>query len=242
MKQTSLLAVLASVALLGFAVPASAQWVVVDPTNLVQNIMTAANTLKQIDNQVLQLANEAQMLSNEAKNLQNLNFNDLSRLQATLNATRLLLAQVQGITFQLSQTQAAFARLYPSAYGASFTRAQLASDALERWNDSHGALGVALNVQAQATQNFASDEGVLADLVGRSQSAAGALQALQATNQLLALQARQAIQGQQLAITRGRTEGLEQGRALEAEARSRELRRRFMSSATRYTPETVAGF
>jgi P-type conjugative transfer protein TrbJ len=182
------------------------------------------------------------MLVNEGKNLRSLNFSSLPQLQATLASTQQLLAQVQGITLQLSQTQAAFARLYPSSYGASSSRAQLTAAALERWNDSHGALGAALNVQAQATQNFASDEGVLADLVSRSQSAAGALQALQATNQLLGLQARQAIQGQQLSITHDRTVGLEQGRALEAEARSRELRRRFMSATTNYMPQSVQGF
>lgn len=242
MKKAPFLSILFSLTFLGFAMPASAQWVVVDPTNLVQNIMTAANTLKQIDNQVLQLANEAQMLENEAKNLQSLSLNDLSRLQAALASTRALLAQVQGISFQLSETQATFARLYPSSYGAGSTRAQLSADVLTRWSDSHGALGTALNVQAQAAQNFSSDEGVLADLIGQSQSAAGALQALQATNQLLALQARQTIQGQQLLITQGRTDGLEQGRALEADARARELRRRFMTGSTSYTPQSINGF
>jgi type IV secretion system protein TrbJ len=191
---------------------------------------------------VLQLANEAQMLSNEAKNLQNLNFNSLSRLQAAISATQQLLTQAQGIALQLSQTQATLNRLYPASYGATVPRSQLTADALERWTDSHSALGTALQVQAQATQNFPTDQSVLADLVGQSQSAAGALQALQATNQLLALQARQTIQGQQLAITQNRAVGLEQGRAIETEARSRALRQRFMSTATRYTPQPVAGF
>lgn len=49
MKKAPFLSILFSLTFLGFAMPASAQWVVVDPTNLVQNIMTAANTLKQID-------------------------------------------------------------------------------------------------------------------------------------------------------------------------------------------------
>lgn len=46
-----------------------------------------------------------------------------------------------------------------------------------------------MQMQAQASQNLSDDEGVLADLVGKSQSAVGALQAMQVMNQLLALQA-----------------------------------------------------
>ena len=242
MKKTSMLTVLSSLALLGFALPASAQWVVVDPTNLVQNVMTAANTLKQIDNQVMQLANEAQMLSNEAKNLQNLNFNSLPRLLATISSTQQLLAQTQGIALQLAQTQTTLSRLYPASYGSAVPRMQLTADALARWTASHSALSTALQVQAQATQNFPTDQGVLADLIGQSQAASGALQAAQATNQLLALQTRQLIQEQQLKITQDRASALEQARAVEAEARSRALRAQFMSATTRYTPQSVAGF
>jgi P-type conjugative transfer protein TrbJ len=242
MKKTSMLTVLSSLALLAFALPASAQWVVVDPTNLVQNVMTAANTLKQIDNQVMQLANEAQMLSNEAKNLQNLNFDSLPRLLAAISSTQQLLTQTRGIALQLTQTQATLSRLYPTSYGAAVPRTQLTADAFERWTDSHGALRTALQVQAQATQNFPTDQGVLADLIGQSQAAGGALQATQATNQLLALQTRQLIQEQQLKITQDRANALEQARAVEAEVRSRALRAQFMSTTTRYTPRSVAGF
>lgn len=60
---------------------AQAQWVVVDPTNLVQNTLTAIRTLEQINNQVQQLQNEAQMLINQARNLASLDFNIVNRLR-----------------------------------------------------------------------------------------------------------------------------------------------------------------
>lgn len=242
MKKTLVLALLTSLGIMGFAFPASAQWVVVDPTNLVQNIMTAANSLKQVANQVQQLANEEQMLSNEAKNLQGLNFNSLSGLLATLNNTQRLLSQAQGIALQLSPTQATYTRAYPLSYGTSVSRALMAADSLERWTNSHGALGTTLQVQAQATQNLPADQSVLADLVGQSQSAAGALQVTQVTNQLLALQIRLLMQGQQLKITQDRAVALEQARAVETEPHSNQLRQRFMSSTTNYTPQSVHGF
>ena len=62
---------------------------------------------------------------------------------------------------------------------------------------------------------------------------------MQATNQLLALQAKQSIQAQQLRITQDRAVALEQARQVAVQERAREVRRRFMGSGTPYTPYTV---
>jgi P-type conjugative transfer protein TrbJ len=115
----------------------------------------------------------------------------------------------------------------------------VAGEAPPRGPNSLEALRTATQVQSQAMQNFASDERALTDLVNRSQSATGALQAMQATNQLLALQSRQAIQAQQLQITQDRAAALEQARQVVVQERAREVRRRFMGSGTPYTPYSV---
>ena len=115
----------------------------------------------------------------------------------------------------------------------------MALDARQRWRNSLEALRTATQVQSQAVQNFRSDEQTLTDLVNRSQSAVGALQATQATNQLLALQARQSIQAQQLQITQDRAAALEQARVIAVQERAREVRRRFIGSGTPYTPQAV---
>ena len=52
--------------------PAAAQWIVYDPTNYAQNVLTAARTLQQVNQQITQLQNEAQMLINQARNLASL--------------------------------------------------------------------------------------------------------------------------------------------------------------------------
>jgi len=49
--------------------PAHAQWAVIDASNLTQNMLTAARTLQQINNQIQSLQNEAVMLENMGKNL-----------------------------------------------------------------------------------------------------------------------------------------------------------------------------
>jgi P-type conjugative transfer protein TrbJ len=237
MKKT-LLAIAAAV-LMSTMPAAQAQWVVIDPTNLVQNILTAARALQQINNQIQQLQNEAQMLTNQSKNLTSLNFSALNQLQSALSATNQLLQQAQGLAFNLTQMETQFAQLYPNAYTASTSANQMALDASQRWQNSLEALRTATQVQSQSVQNFTSDEQILSDLVNSSQSAVGALQATQATNQLLALQARQAIQAQQLQITQDRAAALEQARQVAVHARAVEVRNRFHGTGTPHTPSPV---
>lgn len=221
------------------ATPAQAQMAVFDPSNFVQNTLTATRTLTQIENQVQQLQNEAQMLINQARNLQELDFDSLNRLRETLARTEQLLDEAKGLAFEVSQAQDQFAQLYPDQYDTAVSSGKLQSDALERWDSSLEALRTAVQMQAQTMENATADESVLTDLVGASQSAVGALQAAQATNQLLALQSKQLIQTQQLQAAQGRATALEQARGVAAEERAREQRRRFMTGDANYSVEAL---
>ena len=60
--------------------PAAAQMAVIDPTNLIENTLTAARALEQINNQVQALQNQAVMLDNMARNLQSLNYSSVDAL------------------------------------------------------------------------------------------------------------------------------------------------------------------
>ncbi|MGH8159800.1 MAG: P-type conjugative transfer protein TrbJ [Rhodanobacter sp.] len=216
-----------------------AQWAVFDVANFSQNLLTAARELQQIDNQIQQLQNEAQMLTNQGRNLTSLNYNSLSQLLTTLASTNRLIAQGQGLTFNVAQSQATFNRLYPSSYGAGTPHVQMVQDARTRWQTSVQALQTATQVQSQSAQNLLSDQGVLSGLVTQSQGAVGALQASQATNQLLALIARQAIQAQQLTVSQDRAMALSQARAAADEAQAEQTRSRFIGSGPQYTPQPV---
>jgi P-type conjugative transfer protein TrbJ len=230
---------LAAAALIGFVPAAQAQWVVIDPTNLVQNALTAVRTLEQINNQIKQLDNQAQSLINQAKNLASLPFNVVNQLRANLDTTRQLIARAQGMAYDLTRMDQQFAQLYPQQYAASVSGNQMYQDARQRWQNTLQGLQTAMQMQAQVSQNLNQDESTLADLVSQSQSAEGALQAMQATNQLLALQAKQSIQSQQLRITQDRAAALELARQAAATERGREVTRRFLGTGTPYTPQTV---
>lgn len=213
--------------------------IVLDPTNLVQNTLTAVRTLEQINNQIKQLQNEAQSLMNEARNLASLPFNVVNRLRSNLDTTRQLIGQARGLAFDIQNMDQQFAQLYPEQYAATVSGNRMFQDAHQRWQNTLQGLQTAMRMQAQVSQNLNQDEGVLADLVSQSQSATGALQAMQATNQLLALQAKQSIQTQQLQLTQGRAASLELARQAAAVERGREVTRRFIGSGTAYTPQSV---
>jgi P-type conjugative transfer protein TrbJ len=115
MKSHVLVALVIPAALL-LCAPARAQLTVIDPANLVQNTLTAARTLQEVNNQLKQLANETTMLINDARNLATLPFNIVWQLKQTLASTNQLLTQAQGIGFQISQANIQFARYYPPTY------------------------------------------------------------------------------------------------------------------------------
>ncbi|MFT3813325.1 MAG: P-type conjugative transfer protein TrbJ [Acidovorax sp.] len=218
--------------------PASA-FVFIDPANLIQNTLTALQTLEQISNQIEQLQNEARMLENQARNLARLPSSVVGRLRANLATTQRLIDQARGLAYDVARMDQEFARLYPEQYAATVSGSQMYRDAQERWRNTLNGLQTSMQMQAQASRNLNDDEGVLSDLVSQSQAAEGALQAMQATNQLLALQAKQSIQTQRLQLTQDRAASLELARQAAAAERGREVTRRFLGSGTPYTPQAV---
>ena len=223
-------AALVSLAVSGpmLAVPASAQLggIVHDPRNYSQNILTAARTLEQINNQIKQLQNQATSLMNEAKNLNSLPTSTLGTLEAQLDQTRQLLAQAEGIAFNVSDIQKGFEARYKGG-ALTGSAAEMVANAEARWKDSVGAFEDAMKVQAGIVTNMGGTRTSISTIVGASQSATGALQAAQAGNQLLAIQSQQIADLAAVMSAQGRAEMLDAARAAAAEAEGRERFRRF---------------
>ncbi len=209
---------------------------VFDPSNYAQNLLQAARALQQIDNQVQALQNQAVMLQNMAKNLQRLDYSSLGQITGTLQRINGLMNQAQGIAFEVGATDAAFQKQFPEQYAATVTTDQLVADAQARWRNSMNAYRQTMRVQAQVAENVQADSATLSDLVTASQGAVGALQATQATNQLLALSTKQQLQIQNLMAAQYRAEALEQARDAQAEEAARVATARFLGSGKAYTP------
>lgn len=217
--------------------PASAQYPVFDASNFVENVLTAARALEQINNQIQSLQNQAVMLENMAKNLQNLNFSELNSMVSDLQQIDGLINQAQGIAFTVNATQSAFAQTYPQQYAAAVSTNQLVADAHQRWQNSMNAFQQTMVIQAQVAQNVQNDTGTLAALVTASQGATGSLQAQQAANQLIALSTKQQLQIETLMAAQYRATALEQARNAEAEEEAQTALTLFLGTSSAYTPQ-----
>jgi P-type conjugative transfer protein TrbJ len=221
--------------------PAHAQFgfgrIVYDPSNYAQNVLTAARTLEQINNQITSLQNEAQMLINQARNLASLPHSSLQALQQNVQRTQQLLGQAQNIAFEVGQIDQAFQSQYANV-SLSATDAQLVADARSRWENTVGGLQDAMRVQAGAVGNIDSNRAEMAALVGQSQGATGALQATQAGNQLLALQSQQLSDLIAVISANGRADALTEAERATAAEQGRIQRERFLTPVTGYQPAT----
>jgi P-type conjugative transfer protein TrbJ len=224
-----------------FVTPAAAQWVVYDPTNYVQNVLSAARALEQINNQIQSLQNEAQMLINQARNLASLPYSSLQQLQQSVQRTQTLLGQAQRIAFDVQQIDQAFQSQYGNI-SLSTSDQRLVADARSRWQNTVGGLQDALRVQAGVVGNIDTNRAEMAALVGQSQGATGALQATQAGNQLLALQAQQLADLVAVVAANGRAQALVDAERAAAAEQGREQRRRFLTPGSGYQPGNARMF
>jgi P-type conjugative transfer protein TrbJ len=230
-----------ALSIVSVATPSSAQVVVFDPNNYAQNVLTAARALQQINNQIMSLQNQAQMLINQAKNLVNLPFSSLQQLQQSIQRTQQLLNQAQRIAYDVQQINNAFSTTYAPA-SASVSNQALISNAQSRWQTSVAALQDALKVQAGVVGNLDTNRTQMSALVTSSQSATGALQATQAGNQLVALQAQQLADLTAAVAAQGRAQSLEAAQRTTAQDQGREQLRRFLIPGVGYQPTTVQMF
>lgn len=223
--------------------PARAQFAVIDVANLTQSILAAARTLQQIANQITQIQQFVQMLQNQARNLTSLPFSSIQQLNQSIAQITNLMGQAQGILYTVQNVQTQYQRFYPTAISPAAPSAQLIADAQTRWQFSLATFQHTMEVQAQIVQDLPSDQADMDALVEQSQGAVGILQATQAGNQLLALQAKQLAATQALLASQARAQAIEQARQAEAEEQAHEQYQRFIGTGpAAYTPVPVTIF
>ena len=187
---------------------ADAQLAVIDPANLVQNIISAVQNLATVANQAVQLEHEVQQLANEAQNLQSFP-NSLSGgvLGQYLTQYASLVATMQGID-GIARNLATLT----AQYDATFPATSLANGPLSYPNvmtqltgwltQSRSVYQGAYQTQAQVMGTLGADSGKVAQLLQQSGKSSGALDAIQAGNLLTGQVASQLMKmNQQMAAT-----------------------------------------
>lgn len=215
--------------------PAQA-WIVYDPWNFKQNLLTAIRNLTEIDNQVKQLTNEAEMLTKMDLNLEQLGSSVSGDLTGSMGQIKSLLDRANGIALDVSQTEARIKELFPDDYATALSNDQALSQAKSRWDETLAAFKRSMSLEAKVVENASQDGATLADLLSKSGSAVGNLQVQQAGNELLGLGIKQQLQLQDLMAADQRAQALERARTLSSEEEARLRFKTFLGSNTAYTP------
>ena len=240
--RTALAAGAAVLALATASVPASAQWIVYDPTNFSQNVLTAARELQQVNNEIQSLENQATMLINQARNLASQPYSALAQLEQSISRTEQLLMQAQRIAYSVTTIDQAFTQSYPQSYSSSPSSRQLLAGAQTRWQNSLAGFQDAMRVQAGAVQNLDSTRTQINSLISASQSATGALQAAEAGNQLTALQTKQLADLTAVMAAIARAQSLEGARNVENQLQAQQQLTNFLNYGAGYQPGSAQMF
>jgi P-type conjugative transfer protein TrbJ len=226
---------------LAIAEPVSADLPVIDVSNLKQSILTAAHTLQEVNNQITQIQQFVQMLENQARNLVSLPFSELQQITSAIDQVSSLMRQAQSLAYDVARIDQQFQQLFPS-YSGNTTQAKLVSDARARWQATVDTFKHTMEVQSRIVSDIQADEATLSTPIGQSQGAVGALQGIQSTNQLLALQSRQLGSTQAVLSANARAQATEAMRRAEVEEAARAEWQRFWGSGVSYTPAPVYVF
>ena len=234
------IAAILSIALVLTMGSSKAQIQVFDPSNYAQNLQTAANTLKQINNQFTALQNQTQILLNQARHLTSLPLSLVNAIDQTFTQTQNILRNVDRTAYDVQAIGQAFASY--QHFNASQSDQQLIALAQGRWQTSIDAFQHSLSVGATTVNNLSATQTQTGTLVSASQSAVGQLQATQAGNQLLGVQSRQLSDLTALLAAQSRAAALELARKAAAEDQAREQTSRFLNNGQSYQPQTAQMF
>lgn len=165
-----------------------AQWVVTDPAHTIQTIVSeiarAVDAATDYAQQLQQVQNQYTQLANDARNLTSLPNNIFQQYASIYQAYNQQLQQIQGLMGDLNTVRSSYQQQYPDLAAGNPTFQQM-SQLSRQWEQSGRqniedalANGAAvLSTMQQSQQGFQS-------LGNDSQSATGALQAMQAGNQI----------------------------------------------------------
>jgi P-type conjugative transfer protein TrbJ len=216
--------------------------IVFDPTNLVQNTLTAFRTLqatlnqaRQIANEVTMIANQVTQLHNEARNLASSPVSLLGTLTGSLEQYTSTLRDAEGMTYHLGSLTTQFNTVYPTFGQPAVSSATLVSQATQWSQQVRAALQGAMQAQS-IVGRLTQLQGRLQTAMGASQAATGNLQVSQATNQLLGLMAEQTASLQQIVAASGRAEASLIAAQAASDDAARANAKHFMQGFTDYTP------
>lgn len=158
-------------AVVGCPNPASAQWTVIDPSNLAQNITQVAKSIEQINNQRSQIEYQLQAL----QKLGNPNWEDIRPLLRQLDH---LMRQGQALGYSLANLDQQFRETFPGWQAAPNNLALPAAQRVQA-ERALATMRAGLNVLNEHARQFATGQTTLAAIRSQMSGIRGTQEALE---------------------------------------------------------------
>jgi P-type conjugative transfer protein TrbJ len=173
--------------------PVRAQFVVFDPANFGESIMTELNTLTTTVNQITQIAHQITQISNEIKNLQQFpkSISGQALGQYVQQYTQLVnsIGQINGIAQNVTTLTQKYNSAFPNTpvnggNGTSLTPQQINAQVSGYLTQTRSVYQGAYSTQAQVMQSLGADSANIQSIATQSGASSGNLDAQQASAQL----------------------------------------------------------
>lgn len=226
--------------------PAQAQLVVTDPTNLIQNIISAIQNIYAVAQQVQQLSNEATQISNQVQQLRDmanqasvLRSTEWGQVQSAIAALTNAVHIGQSLAYDLPNLQRQFQAQFPGYVAPTnwTTQTQQSSQAtLDTLNGTLRSAG--LNIG-----DFQSVDAALAALRSTNDSASGRNELMQVANSLASLQVAEMTKMRQLLALEINAQNVWKAHATSSTAASEAALEQFIGTPSNVSdPRSQSGF
>lgn len=177
--------------------PADAQLVVIDPTNLVQNTISALKMIESVINEATMIANQLEQIRVLIQNTTNYPDGvwDREALPRLLRLGRII-EQEQALAYTLANLDGRFRERYPGYRPVTDWAREYDSWTRTTLDTLRGTL----NAVRLHAEDFASEQARIDSLTALSDSAVGRMQAVQTGNMIAAEQVQQLVKLRQLVM------------------------------------------
>lgn len=160
--------------------------IVYDPTNYLENAMSASNSVSSLFNQAAQINNQIHSIQYQVKNSGRFNgtqWRSLSGLVQKLDQTT---RQGQALSYSASNLDAQFRQKYPDYTNSGYGSTRY-SDSYKTWSTTTlDTLRGTLDAAGLSARNFQSEQSTLETLEEQGRSASGRMQMLQVSSEISA--------------------------------------------------------
>lgn len=206
--------------------------IVYDPANYAENLLTAARALQSNINEALQIANQLRQIEMEVRNLAAFPQGVWGDVQADIRQLTQLMESGQAISYAMRNLSSEFQRLYPG-----YKAPENYEEAYGEWtNNTLTGAQKALEAANQQNAMFAAEFARAGQIEAMSDSAEGAMEALQANNMLAAEAVEQLQKLRQLQMSEMQAQSAYMATEIEDQAAQKAAVKKWLESGKNYVP------